>query len=84
MNQQPAELQAACGHPSSSTRKASGGFWKIAKIKGATPGALHHLILRTAIPALGWGSEAWWTGADHLLREAGLLHLPLTLNRASQ
>lgn len=49
------------------TRRWAGFLWRIIKRKGVTPGALHHLATTTTIPAMLWGSEAWWTGAQHII-----------------
>lgn len=49
------------------TRQAAGFLWRITKRRRVTPGAIHHLAITTTIPAMLWGSEAWWMGALHVL-----------------
>lgn len=43
----------------------------VTRLEGVSPGAIHHLVMTTAIPAIKWESEAWWTGAKHITRNAG-------------
>lgn len=52
---------------SNSARGTMGMIAKVTKLRGVSPGAIHHPITSTAIPALLWGSEAWWTGATHVV-----------------
>lgn len=47
-------------------RHAGVQLWAVARRKGASPGAIHHLATQGAIPQMLWGSEVWWTGASHI------------------
>lgn len=53
------------------TRRTAGFLWCIVKRKGVTPGAIHHLAMTTSVPTMLWESEAWWTGAQHILGQLG-------------
>lgn len=35
---------------------------------GATVKTIHHVITQLFLPTILWGSEAWWTGAEHIIR----------------
>lgn len=48
-------------------RRSAGFLWRIVKRKGITPRTLHHLAMTTTVPPMLRGSEAWWTGAQHIL-----------------
>ncbi|KAH0604560.1 uncharacterized protein H6S33_006937, partial [Morchella sextelata] len=39
-----------------------------ARLPGITVKTIHHLITQGFLPSLLYGSEAWWTGADHIIR----------------
>ncbi|KAH0603229.1 uncharacterized protein H6S33_008233, partial [Morchella sextelata] len=39
-----------------------------ARLPGITVKTVHHLITQGFLPSLLYGSEAWWTGADHIIR----------------
>ncbi|KAH0610364.1 uncharacterized protein H6S33_011891 [Morchella sextelata] len=39
-----------------------------ARLPGITVKTVHHLITQGFLPSLLYGSEAWWTGADHVIR----------------
>lgn len=54
-------------HTSSHARGSTAALWKITKSKGVSPGSLHHLVTRAAIPGFTWGSEIRWTGARHVI-----------------
>lgn len=46
----------------------------LTKRKGISPGAIHHLARTTILPNLLWGSDAWWTGAEHITRQIGPIY----------
>jgi hypothetical protein len=46
----------------------------LAQLPGAKVKTIHQLITQAFLPALLWGSEAWWTGADHIVRTLSPLY----------
>ncbi|KAH0605310.1 uncharacterized protein H6S33_004532 [Morchella sextelata] len=46
-------------------------------LPGITVKTIHHLVTQGFLPSLLYGSEAWWTGADHIIRSLEPLYKKL-------
>lgn len=68
INQQ-LSFKARAAKASAKLRASNGRFWSISTWTGASPGSLHRILSSVIVPQFRWGSEAWWTGASHVLNQ---------------